>query len=105
VQAVRRALPARYRAMVDTGAGCGLRQGEIVGLAEDAVDFEAGTLRVVRQVKLIRGKAVFAPPKCNKERDVPLPSSVAEALRVHMDTCKPVEVTLPWRKPDGRKVT
>ncbi|MEV5199015.1 site-specific integrase [Streptomyces sp. NPDC053720] len=105
VQAVRRALPARYRTMVDTGAGCGLRQGEIVGLAEDAVDFEGGIVRVVRQVKLIQGKAVFAPPKCNKERDVPLPSSVAEALRVHMDACKPVEVTLPWRKPDGPKVT
>ncbi|MFE7357367.1 tyrosine-type recombinase/integrase [Streptomyces sp. NPDC057543] len=104
VQAVRRALPARYRTMVDTGAGCGLRQGEIVGLAEDALDFEGGILRVVRQVKLIQGKAVFAPPKCNKERDVPLPSSVAEALREHMDACKPVEVTLPWRKPDGPKV-
>ncbi|MFE6189577.1 tyrosine-type recombinase/integrase [Streptomyces sp. NPDC056465] len=105
VQAVREALPPRYQTMVDTGAGCGLRQGEIVGLAEDALDFEGGILRVVRQVKLIRGKAVFAPPKCNKERDVPLPSSVAEALRLHMNACKPVEVTLPWRKPDGPKVT
>ncbi|MDI3406063.1 tyrosine-type recombinase/integrase [Streptomyces cavernicola] len=105
VFAVREALPERYRAMVDTGAGCGLRQGEIVGLAEDAIDFEGGILRVVRQVKLIRGKAVFAPPKCSKERDVPLPSSVAEALRVHMDAHKPVETTLPWRRPDGPKVT
>jgi len=105
VHAVRVALPERYRTMVDTGAGCGLRQGEIVGLAEDALDFEGGILRVVRQVKLIQGKAVFAPPKCNKERDVPLPSSVAEALRVHMDTFKPVEITLPWRKPDGPKVS
>ncbi|MEV5597611.1 site-specific integrase [Streptomyces sp. NPDC052496] len=105
VQAVRAALPKRYRTMVDTGAGCGLRQGEIVGLAEDALDFEGGILRVVRQVKLIRGKAVFSPPKCGKERDVPLPSSVAEAIRVHMDTFKPVEITLPWRKPDGPKVS
>ncbi|MET9806603.1 tyrosine-type recombinase/integrase [Streptomyces halstedii] len=105
VQAVRKALPPRYRTMVDTGAGCGLRQGEILGLAEDALDFEGGVLRVIRQVKLIQGKAVFAPPKCNKERDVPLPSSVAEALRFHMDACKPVEVTLPWRKPEGPKVT
>ncbi|PBC95854.1 site-specific recombinase XerD [Streptomyces sp. Ag82_O1-15] len=105
VQAVRAALPQRYRTMVDTGAGCGLRQGEIVGLAADAIDFEGGILRVVRQVKLIRGKAVFAPPKCGKERDVPLPSCVAEALRIHMDTFKPVEITLPWRKPDGPKVT
>ncbi|OKJ37728.1 tyrosine-type recombinase/integrase [Streptomyces sp. CB01580] len=105
VRAVRAALPERYRTMVDTGAGCGLRQGEIVGLAEDAVDFEGGILRVVRQVKLIRGKAVFAPPKCGKERDVPLPPSVAEALRVHVDAFKPVEITLPWRKPDGPKVS
>ncbi|MER5451214.1 site-specific integrase [Streptomyces sp. NPDC002764] len=105
VQAVRAALPERYRTMVDIGAGCGLRQGEIVGLTEDALDFESGVLRVIRQVKLIRGKAVFAPPKGNKERDVPLPSSVAEALRAHMDAFKPVEITLPWRKPDGPKVT
>lgn len=105
VRAVRAALPERYQTMVDAGAGCGLRQREIVGLAEDALDFESGILRVVRQVKLIRGKAVFAPPKCNKERDVPLPSSVARALRVHMDAVKPVEITLPWRKPDGPKVS
>ncbi|QEU71984.1 site-specific integrase [Streptomyces nitrosporeus] len=105
VRAVRAALPERYQTMVDTGAGCGLRQGEIVGLAEDAVDFEDGILRVVRQVKLIRGKAVFAPPKCGKERDVPLPPSVAEALRAHADAFKPVEITLPWRKPDGPKVS
>ncbi|MFF9409046.1 tyrosine-type recombinase/integrase [Streptomyces anandii] len=105
VHAVRAALPQRYRPMVDVGAGCGLRQGEIVGLAEDALDYDGGIIRVVRQVKLIRGKAVFAPPKCNKERDVPLPPSVAEALRAHMDAFKPVEITLPWRKPDGPKVS
>ncbi|AJE81991.1 integrase family protein [Streptomyces albus] len=103
---VRAALEDRYRAMVDLGAGCGLRQGEIVGLAEDdAVDFEAGAVHVVRQVKLIRGKAVFAPPKCGKERDVPLPTTVRDALRAHMDTWKPVAVTLPWKKPDGPLVT
>jgi integrase len=87
------------------GAGCGLRQGEIVGLAEDALDLDNGTLHVVRQIKLIRGKAVFAPPKCDKERDVPLPGCVAEALREHMDQRKPVDVTLPWRKPDGPLVS
>ncbi|MEV5942670.1 site-specific integrase [Streptomyces sp. NPDC051994] len=105
VRAVRAALPDRYRSMADVGAGCGLRQGEIVGLAEDAVDLEGGVLRVVRQVKLIRGTAVFAPPKCDKERDVPLPAYVAGSLLEHMATLKPVEITLPWRKPDGPKVT
>jgi integrase len=106
VLTVRAALPERYRAMVDVAAGCGLRQGEIIGLAEDdSLDLDAGTLHVVRQVKLIRGKAVFAPPKCNKERDVPLPGSVAAAIRAHVDTCKPVAITLPWKKPDGPLIT
>jgi integrase len=105
VRAVRAALPERYRAMVDVGAGCGLRQGEIVGLAVDAVRFDTDTLRVVTQVKLIRGVAVFAPPKGNKERDVPLPSSVAAALKEHMDAHPPVAVELPWQRPDGPKVT
>ncbi|MGW4893904.1 tyrosine-type recombinase/integrase [Kitasatospora sp. NPDC004240] len=106
VFAVRGALAERYRAMADLGAGCGLRQGEIIGLAEgDALDFQSGTVRVLRQVKQIRGKAVFAPPKCGKERDVPLPDSVAAAVKAHMDSFKPVPVTLPWKTPDGPKVT
>ena len=105
VLAVRAALPERYRSMVDVAGGCGLRQGEVLGLAADAVDFSTGVLHVVQQVKLIRGTAVFAPPKCNKERDVPLPSSVADALRSHVDLCKPVAVTLPWKRPGGPLVT
>ncbi len=106
VLAVRAALPDRYRAMVDMAGGCGLRQGEVIGLAEDdAIDFASGLVHVLRQVKLIRGTAVFAPPKCNKERDVPLPASVADALRAHLKVCKPVAVTLPWKKPDGPLVT
>lgn len=105
VEAVRAALPERFRAMVTVGAGCGLRQGEIFGLTTDAISATAGTLHVVRQVKLIRGKPVFAPPKGNKERDLPLPASVAEALRAHSERFEPVKVTLPWRRLDGPAVT
>lgn len=105
VFAVRAELPARLRCTVDAASGCGLRQGEVLGLAEDALSFGSGTLHVVRQVKLIRGRAVFAPPKCDKERDVPLPASVAEAVRAHMATHAPVKVTLPWRSLTGPLVT
>ncbi|MFI1966762.1 tyrosine-type recombinase/integrase [Streptomyces pathocidini] len=105
VLAVRAGLPEIFRTMVDLAAGCGLRQGEVFGTAVDALDFEAETLRVVRQVKLVRGKPVFAPPKCDKLRDVPLPRSVADAVRAHTDTHKPTAVTLPWLKPDGPLVT
>ncbi|MFI1510116.1 tyrosine-type recombinase/integrase [Streptomyces sp. NPDC020597] len=105
VFAVRAALPERYRAMVDVGAGCGLRQGEVFGLAEDAIDADGRTLHVVRQIKHVEGHPVFALPKGGKKRDVPLPDSLAEALRAHMDACKPVEITLPWDVPEGPKVS
>ncbi|MDT9693326.1 site-specific integrase [Streptomyces sp. P9(2023)] len=105
VFAVRGELPERYQAMVDAGAGCGLRQGEILGLAVDAIDFETDTLHVVRQLKLSRSKPVFAPPKGGKLRDVPLPGPVADALRAHMKQFPPSDITLPWMTQRGPLVT
>ncbi|MFF3250133.1 tyrosine-type recombinase/integrase [Actinacidiphila glaucinigra] len=105
VSAVRAALLERYRAMVDVGAGCGLRQGEVFGLAEDSIDIDGSTLHVVRQLKHVEGHPVFALPKGGKKRDVPLPDSVAATLRAHMDACKPAEITLPWDVPEGPKVS
>ncbi|MFF4695925.1 tyrosine-type recombinase/integrase [Streptomyces chattanoogensis] len=103
--AVRAALPAEYRAMVDMGAGCGLRQGEIFGLSEDAISFDTGWLHVALQVKVSGGKLVFARPKRDKERDVPLPDCVAHVLKQHMEAHPPVAVTLPWLRPDGPLIT
>ncbi|MFE0761099.1 tyrosine-type recombinase/integrase [Streptomyces smyrnaeus] len=105
VFAVRDALPKRYQATVDVGAGCGLRQGEIFGMAVDALDFDTDTVHVVQQLKLSRSKPVFAPPKGGKLRDVPLPAPVADALRAHMELFPPVEITLPWKTRTGPLVT
>ncbi|MFF4649359.1 tyrosine-type recombinase/integrase [Streptomyces sp. NPDC001380] len=105
VFAVRAGLPARFRAMVDLGAGCGLRQGEIFGLPVDEVDPLAGVLHVTQQVKMVGHRQVFAPPKGGKLRDVPLPDAVASVLAEHMTAFPPVEVTLPWLRPDGPPVT
>lgn len=101
---VRAGLPDRYQAMVDVGAGCGLRQGEIFGLAVDNIG-DLGWLYVRQQVKKVRGTLVFAPPKRGKLRDVPLDPEVSAALREHMQRFPPVEVTLPWLTPTGPKVT
>lgn len=60
---------------------------------------------MVQQLKLSRSKAVFAPPKGGKLRDVPLPGPVADALRVHLQDFPPVEITLPWKVADGPPVT
>ncbi|MEU9007201.1 site-specific integrase [Streptomyces sp. NPDC048551] len=102
VMAVREALPQQYQEMVALGAGCGLRQGEIFGLAVEDVDFLNGIVRVVRQVKLIGGtQMVFGPPKGGKERHAPLPESVAFALAAHITRHAPTETSLPWKMPDG----
>lgn len=103
--AVRSALPHRYRAMSDLGGGCGLRQGEIFGLPEDEIDYATGWLHIANQVKVANGHLVFAPPKRGKERDVPLPARVAAVLKQHCKDFPPVEVTLPWLRPDGASVT
>lgn len=105
VLAVRAALPDSNRAMVDLAAGCGMRQGEVFGLAVDQVDFAEGAVHVVRQVRLIRNRPVFSLPKGGKTRSVPLPDSVAKSLQAHIAAHPPLDVTLPWRDVDGPPVT
>ncbi|WP_316775113.1 tyrosine-type recombinase/integrase [Streptomyces sasae] len=106
LMAVHAQLPEQYAALVNLAAGCGLRQGETFGLAVEDVDFANGTVHVVRQVKLLRlHRPVFAPPKGGKERDVPLPASVARALTEHLKHSPAVRITLPWKNLDGPPVT
>ncbi|PJM99508.1 site-specific integrase [Streptomyces sp. CB01201] len=101
VLAVRAGLPDRYAATVDAAGGCGLRQGEVLGLDADNIGFGTGWVYVRQQVKRVRGTLVFAPPKRGKLRDVPLSPVVAGAFRDHMRRFPPVEVKLPWKTPDG----
>jgi integrase len=105
VSAARADMPERYRAMADCGSGLGLRQGEIIGLPLDAVDFLRRNVRVRLQVRHVYGKAVFALPKGRKVRDVPLPESVSLALAEHIRKWPPVKVTLPWLEPGGKPHT
>jgi integrase len=104
VNAVRAGLGDRYKAMVDVGAGCGCRQGEIFGLGVDDIDFDGGWIHVRRQVKRVRARLVFGLPKNDKERKIPLPASVAHALKTHMDAFAPVDVTLPWESPGSKRL-
>jgi len=103
VAAIRAALPERYRAMVDCAGGLGLRQGEIFALGPDETDFLRRKAHVRRQVKRVGGKAWFAPPKGGRERDVPLPRTVALALAASIAEFPPVAVTLPWNEPGSKR--
>jgi integrase len=92
------------------GAGTGMRQGEMFGLAETDVGdpefFRRQLLVHVRvQVRLVRGQRCFAPLKNQKEHAVPVPPEWAEMLIAYMERFPPVAVTLPWKAPGQKPVT
>lgn len=105
VQAIARSHPERYQALPILAAGTGLRQGECFGLAVDDVDFLRRTVHVRQQVRLLNGHPVFAPPKSGREREVPLPETVAVALSEHLRAYPAAEVTLPWGDRNGPATT
>jgi integrase len=58
------AAPERYRAIIATAAGAGLRWGEAAGLCLDAIDLPNRRLRVIRTVIEVSGHTAFkAYPK------------------------------------------
>jgi integrase len=67
----------------------------------DDIDFLRGVVHLRRQVKKVRGKHVFALPKYDKTRDVPLSEPVKLALAAHLRQYPPLTVTLPWEVPGG----
>lgn len=104
VQNVIENLAERYRPIAIIGAGLGLRQGEIFGLSPDDIDGDMVTIR--RQVKVFSGsRLVFAKPKYERIREVPLPSHVASELTAYIKTFPPVEVTMSWGTPSGKPTT
>jgi integrase len=105
VSEVRRCMDPRYRVAVDLGAGCGLRQGEILALSDIDIDSDKKLLRVERQLKIVGNRLVLALPKGRKVREVPFPDSVAARLNDHLAESPPVTVALPWEVPSGRLVS
>jgi integrase len=65
---------------------CGLRQGESLGLTWDAVDLEARTIKVKRQVQIVNGVQVFTDLKTEKSsRLIALTEETTTALRSHLN--------------------
>jgi integrase len=93
--------PEHLRPMPVLGAGCGMRAAEWFGLAEEDLDFDEMVIQVRRQVKRLGKDFVFALPKNDEERTVPMPEWVAHYLRTHVQRYKPHTHTLPWEKLTG----
>jgi integrase len=75
----------KYEALYVLSLTCGLRMGESLGLKWSDIDFDAGTLRVNRQLQRIRegGGLVFSEPKNASRRTIDLPQRALAALRTH----------------------
>ncbi|ALE85678.1 tyrosine-type recombinase/integrase [Pseudonocardia sp. HH130629-09] len=80
-------VPERYRGIVATAAGAGLRWGEVAGLRTDALDLDAARLSVIRTVVEVSGSTSFKPfPKSRAgRRTVPLPGWLLPVIREHLD--------------------
>jgi integrase len=62
----------------------GMRKGELLGLAWDAVDLDGGTLEIRQTLQRIRGELRLDAPKTRRSRRViPLPPFCVRALREH----------------------
>lgn len=73
----------RFEALYVLAVHCGLREGELLGLDWDDIDFEADTLSVRRTLSETRTGHIFEAPKNGKGRSIKLTQGAADALRSH----------------------
>lgn len=106
VFAIASAMPERYRALVVVAAATGLRQGELLGLTLDRIDFLRRTIRVDRQLITISGQAPYlAPPKTPSScRSIPAPAVALEALAQHLESVAVGEAGLVFADAAGQPI-
>lgn len=106
LDAVEQGITDRFRLAVTIGAGCGLRQGEILGLADDGdIDTDDMIVHVRRQIRIGERRLVFALPKGGETRVVPLSRRVLDRIGKHSSEYPPTPTTLPWEHADGQPFT
>jgi integrase len=101
VAAVTDAHPEHLRLLPELMTSCGLRVAEAMAVAIEDVDFDEGVLHIGRQLKKLGSRHVYALPKNDHERDVPLPEWAAAAIRAHLSAHATWPCTLPWEKTSG----
>jgi integrase len=104
VIALREAMPPRWCTAVVLGAGTGVRQGEMLGLTVDRIDFLRQQLLVDRQLINLPGRAPYLAPvkTAASVRTIPLPQTVVDALAAHLAACPAGPDGLVFVGDDGR---
>jgi integrase len=106
VEAIRAEMPARLQSAVTLAAGAGLRQGEVLGVTVDRVDFLRRELTIDRQLVTVTGREPhLGPPKTTASaRTIPLPKVVTDELAEHLSRWPThgllftTEADSPWRR-------
>ncbi len=101
IERIIEAHPEQYRLIPTIGSAAGLRQGELFGLAIEDFDFDEQVIRIRRQIKRLGQRWVFALPKNDRERIVPMSPHLAKLAREHIDTFGTMPISLPWERIDG----
>jgi integrase len=85
VLAIIAGAPGRHRAAVALGA-CGLRIGEVLGVTDDRLHLDVGTLRIDRQLwtRMSDSRVMLTTPKREKKRTIKLPGWARLELRRHL---------------------
>ena len=91
VNAIFRSAPLRFRAAVALGAGCGMRLGEVLGLAIDRVRGDRNEVTIDRQLQRVEGALTVLPytKTARGRRTIRVPGSVALELRRHLRDVDP----------------
>jgi integrase len=101
VEAVIDAHPEDQRLIAVLMAGAGLRIAEALAVSTDEFDFGHHVLHVRRQLKKLGAEHVWAPPKNDHERDVPLASWAEDAVLAYISKYPPRPLSLPWEELNG----
>jgi integrase len=83
VRALAAAMPERYRALVLTQAGLGLRISEVLALRAADVDFLRRNVQIEHQLERETLRRVVTKTPQSR-REIPLPTMVSEALAAHI---------------------
>jgi integrase len=97
--------PDMLRALPELAVSCGMREGELFGIALEDFDFSEKVVRVRRQIKNLRGDYLFALPESDRERIIPPSDWTVTAIQQHVDRYPPRPCTLPWEKLNGTSRT
>lgn len=74
-----------YRNIITVALFTGMRQGELLGLSWDCIDFESGVITVKQQLQHKDGKYFLCSPKSNKPRRILPAQLVLDALKAEQE--------------------